>query len=159
MRFNGGMLPLRSSTLAALALVACGEVPPPLSSGASEVACMRDARLTPYSPGMQVWGEAGFSVHVVESTPAVPARFDNRLVVEVIGPDGAPSADALLAVTTHMPLAGLGADEPATVTPDGAGRFVVDPVRMPMPGLWEIRFLVTQGAARDLVALPLCIPG
>ncbi len=120
---------------------------------------MRDPRLTPYSPGMQVAGEAGFAVRVVESTPSPPARFDNRLVVEVLAPDGNPAGDAQLSVTPHMPLAGLGSDDAVTVTPTGAGRFRLEPVRMPMPGLWELRFVITMGDTHALVVLPLCIPG
>ena len=73
---------------------------------------------------------------LVEVSPA--RRGTNRLVGQLIQPDGRPLIARELTVEFSLPSAGI---EPLTarVTPDQRGGFRIEAVALPAPGRWEMR--------------------
>jgi hypothetical protein len=135
----------RHAPLALLALL--------VGCGSSEPAALDAARCGEVARHDTFTGRGEWSLTIVATNPAPPARSTNWWAVTIDDPDGAPMIDAAaLVVSAFMPEHDHSAPAPVTVTaePDG---LVVGPLELSMPGRWEVRFDV-EG---ERIVVPLCI--
>ncbi len=143
--------------LCSLVLCACA------SAGTTQASldCTEDPSLADFSG--QSWATSGagtFKLRIAAASPNTPTKGDNSWTLELSDVTGAPLSDVNLQVTPFMPQHGHGTGVKAIVTPSvEPGRFVVTPVNLWMPGLWEVRLTVEHGAAVDHIVLNACIEG
>ena len=79
-------------------------------------------------------------------------------IVSVKGKDGAPVADAQIAVDGGMPEHNHGLPTaPAATENLGGGRYKVEGVKFSMSGWWELRFAITAPAGADNVTFNLVL--
>lgn len=123
--------------------------------------CAGDPRADEYVAKMERTGEQGTSVVLVESTPAPPARFENSWHIRVLDSAGMPMEGAVMSVALFMPDHGHGTTRDTEIMPvDAPGEFMLAPVYLFMPGLWEVRITVTDAAGSpDEVIFRICIDG
>ena len=124
----------------------------------AEVDCALEDRADVYAPGMSKAG-ADYTVSLIDSLPAPPSEGDNAWIMEITNGAGATIDDLELSVSPFMPDDGHGTPVRAAVTPAGAdGQYSVDPVNLWMPGYWEVRIDVDDGAGiPDSVVFGFCI--
>lgn len=148
--------------LLAVALPACGSDGASSSSGSygqSASACEEDTRKDVYVAGMQKQASA-FSVKILESTPAPPAKSQNKLMLQLLTADGQPLPKATIAVTPYMPDHAHGSAVMPIVTDNGDGTYLVDKIYYPMAGLWRLTITVTPpNASPQDVAFQFCLDG
>ncbi|HET6585249.1 MAG TPA: FixH family protein [Nannocystaceae bacterium] len=131
-------------------------------AGADEDATARDCttemRADHYALGLRKVGSA-FTVQFVDALPAPPARGDNTWRVMVTDDGGAGLSDLALGATPFMPDHGHGTTVATTVTPGAVpGEYVLDPVNLFMPGLWEVTLeMTTPDATTDEVVFRFCV--
>ena len=120
--------------------------------------CANETRDDTYMLGLTKTGEV-VKVRFVDAVPAPPARFDNTWTVEVLDMNDMPMADATIEVDPQMPDHNHGSTVVAHVEPgDAPGQFVLDPVNMHMPGLWEVTLDITLAdSTTDSVMFAFCI--
>ncbi|HVK78893.1 MAG TPA: FixH family protein [Kofleriaceae bacterium] len=122
--------------------------------------CEDDQRDEAFIAGMKKVGVGGTEITLVSSTPAPPQRGNNAWVIEVTRA-GAPVEGAAMTVESFMPDHRHYAGIDPVITPGATpGQYQVDPVKLWMPGLWEITVETTApGAdAADEVVFKFCIP-
>jgi len=147
----------------ALLFVGCDGGDDPIADAGH--ASLRDAGPPPagdvYAAGMEHVGEAGrLKMALLEAEPAPPDRGDNRWTVRVLDADDVPQGGCALEVKPFMPAHGHGANKDAVVTPAAEpGEYVVEPLDLFMPGLWEVRFTVECGGVTDNVLFSFWIRG
>ncbi len=114
-----------------------------------------------YVAGLEKTGRnGGVFTRLVDAVPAPPERGDNRWVLEVVDRDGGPRSDCALTVDPRMPVHQHGTPVVARVTPEGApGRYVLEPVNLFMPGLWEVTIDLDCGGVVDEVLYAFWIEG
>ena len=151
------MLRHTSLLLCLLASACASEEPDETTPTQPLSGCQLETRADAIAPGLAKTGAAGVTVELVEVVPALPARGDNRWVLD-LSTGGTPLDGATVTPLPWMPDHGHGSTVDATVTPLGDGIHEVDPLNLWMPGLWEISFDIT-GAATDQVVFSLCIEG
>ncbi|HTM19107.1 MAG TPA: FixH family protein [Kofleriaceae bacterium] len=147
---------IRFALILALCAAACGGG----DDDTTPSQCADETRALAYVPGMAVDGaQEQFMVMLVDADPAPPAKGDNYWMIMVHAMDtGDPVDGAVLEVTPFMPDHGHGTSIVPVVTPDTEpGTYIVDPINLWMPGLWEVRIDVDDGA--DLITFPFCIEG
>lgn len=125
-------------------------------SGAQD--CSAETRDDTYMLGLTKAGEQ-VQVKFVEAVPAPPARFDNTWTVELLDMDGAPMPDMAIEVTPFMPDHQHGSTVVTHVEPaEVPGQYVLDPVNLHMPGLWDVTIDVTlPDSTTDSVTFTFCI--
>lgn len=123
---------------------ACGGDPGPGPDGAAS--CVADT----YAPGMARTGPSGLRAELVAAEPAPPQRFDNTWTVRTPGA-------TVVAATPWMPAHNHGTPIEATVEAQGDDTFLVEPLNLWMPGLWEVRLDLDSGAVTDRVVFAFCI--
>jgi len=111
--------------------------------------CDEDTRDEDYFSGISKTGEAGYTVAIVDSLPAPPAKGDNQWTVELQDASGAPLPDMILETAQFMPDHGHSSLIPAVLTDMGAGTYMLDPINMFMPGYWETTVDVLDPGATD----------
>lgn len=124
------------------------------------VNCAEETRDDEFVVGLQKTGQAGkLTFTLVESTPAPPARGDNKWILQVTSQAAAaPVTGAVMTVTPFMPDHQHGAQVDADITPmTEAGKYELDPVNLWMPGLWQTTIEV-EGADGDKAVFAFCIP-
>jgi hypothetical protein len=112
-----------------------------------------------YFSGVEKTGTGGTKVAIISADPAAPHIGDNKWVILVTDAGGAPIDGATVVVQTKMPAHG-GHTSPrvATVTPQGEGKYELDPVNFNMDKLWQITIQITPaGGDMDSVMFPFCI--
>lgn len=125
--------------------------------------CELEERDDEYVAGMEKVGAEGMTFRLVSSDPAPPSRYDNTWVIEIVDDTGAAVDDGDVEVTPFMPDHGHGTSIPAVITPDPDvdGRYLVEPVNMFMPGLWEVTIRATPAGGtavdRDSAVFTFCI--
>ncbi len=113
--------------------------------------------------GLQKTGAGGMlDFQLMSAEPAPPARNDNTWVVQVSsmqsGVVGVPIDGATLTVTPFMPEHQHGSPIRVTVTPAGtAGQYLLSPVNLWMPGVWETTIRATSGSTTDTAIYKFCI--
>jgi hypothetical protein len=152
--------------VAALALVACdsgssqdesNDESNDESTGAVQD-CSTETRDDTYMLGLTKAGEH-VQVKFIDAVPAPPARFDNTWTVELLDMDDAPMPDMPMAVTPFMPEHQHGSTVVTHVEPGAEpGQYVLDPVNLHMPGLWDVTIDVTlPDMTTDSVTFTFCI--
>ncbi len=149
------------AAVALAAIAACGgEDPPPVVTPS---ACDGQAVDT-YAPGMTKGSEGGhFTVQLVESTLAPPDRGDNGFKLRVTDSAGSAVPDATMMVRPWMPNHGHGST-PEVFTPTATGQpgeLEVGPINFFMPGLWELRVIVSSAAMQvnERATFAFCVEG
>ena len=141
----------------AVSLGACGHEEHP---DGAEVNCDLETRDDTYVANLEKAG-SDVTVALMESTPAPPAKNDNTWRVRVVDVNGAPLSGLSLAVTPWMPDHGHGTLVAPVVTEQAeAGEYLIEPVNLRMPGLWDVTVEVSDGTGlEDEVMFSFCIEG
>ena len=141
---------------------ACGSPDPGATSdGAALFSCETEARAVPYAPNLTLASKSGaFLAVLVSSEPGPPVKGTNIWTVKILDGAGAAQADLPMTARTFMPDHNHGSTVKAVVTPMGGGLYLVKPLYLYMPGLWQITLDLNPTAApADSVTFPICIPG
>ena len=119
--------------------------------------CATETRADTYVFGMAKQGEH-VQVSFVDALPAPPERGDNTWRV-AITQDGAPLPDVDVEVEPYMPDHMHGTSIAAHVTAaDAPGEYVIEPVNMFMPGLWQVHlYLSLPDGSDDQVEFDFCV--
>jgi hypothetical protein len=129
------------------------------TSGQTSTACDKDTRKDIYSAGLAKQSSA-LSVKIVESTPSPPKKGTNTMMLEISDPAGKPIDGATVSVTPWMPDHAHGSAVTPLVTPMSGGKYNVEKIYYPMPGLWRVTVTVQiPGAAPQEVAFNFCFDG
>lgn len=120
--------------------------------------CTTERRADAYGVGLAKTGSA-FTVAFVDAMPAPPTRGDNTWRVQVTDESDAPVTDLALAVAPFMPDHMHGTSIEAHVEPgETAGEYVIAPVNLFMPGLWEVTLeMTTPDGDEDDVVFAFCV--
>jgi hypothetical protein len=137
-----------------LLVAGCGGDDEPVDSR-----CADETRADVYEPGMIAAGADGlFEIELLAAEPAPPDKGDNRWSIELRALGGDPVSGAAIVVTPFMPDHGHGTSLVPVVEPAAEpGRYQIDVINLWMPGLWEVRFDIDDGA--DLVTFAFCVEG
>ncbi|MFO0634238.1 MAG: FixH family protein [Nannocystaceae bacterium] len=130
-----------------------GDDDPPAAS-----ACADETRDDDYALGLAKAG-ARMTVTFVDAMPAPPARGDNTWRVAITDVAGAPLSGLQLAVDPYMPDHQHGTSIATHVDEaDTPGHYVLAPVNLFMPGLWEVTIAASglQGGD-DAVVFRFCV--
>lgn len=127
-------------------------------SEAPAASCETEMRDDTYAIGLAKDG-AALRVTFVDAMPAPPARYDNAWIVMVTdAATGEPVADCLGEAIPFMPDHMHGTSIEAHVTAgENPGEYVIDPVNLFMPGLWEVTLEFTCGEVSDDVVFSFCV--
>ena len=145
-----------------LSLAACsgGEMP-----GDDEpVNCATETRDDEFVVGLAKTGPGGaLEFKLMSANPAPPARDDNTWELQVSsvtgGTVGAPVSGASLTVTPFMPDHQHGSGKSVVVEPmSEAGHYMLTPINLWMPGLWETTISAASASGNDSVVFRFCIP-
>lgn len=161
-------LPRRSLVLAAASLLACD--PPPGDEDEPEpvaveeggeppqTACADETRDDDYALGLAKSG-AHMTVTFVDAMPAPPARGDNTWVVAIHDATGAPLRGLALSVDPYMPDHQHGTSIATHVDEaETAGQYVLAPVNLFMPGLWEVTIAASGvPGGDDAIVFRFCV--
>lgn len=121
--------------------------------------CAADARKDIYTQGLSK-SAGSYSVRLMEATPAPPVKGNNVMTIEVVDASNMPVDGATIAVTPWMPDHAHGSAVRPEVVPAGGGRYTVNKIYLPMPGLWEIKISVARvGATPQEAAFNFCVDG
>jgi hypothetical protein len=120
--------------------------------------CRLETRDDEYVLGLQHTG-AWATVELVDAVPAPPSRGDNTWVVRVRDEAGIPRDDIGVTVDPFMPDHGHGSTIRCDVEPgDAPGTYVLAPLNMFMPGLWDITLHVARDDGDDdVVIFSFCV--
>jgi hypothetical protein len=120
--------------------------------------CASELRADTYALGLRKVGGA-FTVQFADALPAPPTRGDNTWTVMVMDANGAGMTDLSLAAVPFMPDHMHGTTVETVVTPGPIpGEYVLDPVNLFMPGLWEVTLEMTaQDGTEDDVVFSFCV--
>ena len=119
--------------------------------------CALETRDDDYALGLAKAG-AWANMTFVEATPAPPDRGDNTWVVDVHDQAGNPVEDLAIVVDPFMPDHAHGTTIRCDVTPaDVPGRYVLAPVNLFMPGLWEVTLGLEGADGDDAIVFSFCI--
>jgi hypothetical protein len=155
---------LKLCCAAAMSAVACGggDGAEPLDAGrsgdsGSGVNCATETRADIFAPGIKKTGASGYSVELVSAQPSPPARFTNAWRVWIRDPQEAPRA-LPPQVTPWMPDHSHGTPTKPIVTATATtGEYQIDELSLWMPGLWQVRMRLEDGASSDNVTFAFCI--
>ena len=114
-----------------------------------------------YTPGLEKVGPNGYTVRLMSATPAPPVKGDNAWIIEILD-DASALKDGLdIDVDPFMPQHGHGTPIEADVTAAGdPGGYILDPVNLFMPGIWEVTIELSEAATLvDSVMYKFCIDG
>ncbi|MEM6991701.1 MAG: FixH family protein [Myxococcota bacterium] len=100
---------------------------------------------------------ATVAVSIADAMPADPIRGDNGWVL-MITQDSAAMDDVGIKIKPWMPDHGHGTPVEAVVTPRGDGEYMLEPLNLFMPGLWEVTFELTLAdGTTDEVMFSACV--
>lgn len=120
--------------------------------------CSTDDRDDEYALGLRHAG-AWATVEFVGADPAPPQRGDNTWTVRVLDAQGGQRDDVAIDVDPFMPDHGHGSTIRCDVEPGTEpGTYVLAPVNLFMPGLWEVTLhLAVADAPPDEVMFAFCV--
>lgn len=129
--------------------------------------CEEDTRDEAYFAGISKTGENGFTISIMDSDNAPPAKGDNSWRVKLTDATDMALSGMTIKSTTWMPDHSHGSPVVPTLTDEGAGEYTIAPVNLFMPGYWEITLsAVDPGEAgpdddmiMDSVVFKFCIEG
>jgi len=121
--------------------------------------CALETRADSYSAGMAKMGSVGaVMMHLMEATPAPPAKGENTWKMMLMTAGGDPISGAELTATPFMPDHGHGATVKAVITDMGDGMYKVAPLDLFLDGYWTITFDVkAPGDVNDQVVFAFCV--
>ena len=123
--------------------------------------CAAESRDDEFVVGLEKPGASGrLTFTLMAASPAPPSRGDNTWTLQLAG-GGDPVGAAAITVTPFMPDHQHGTPIEVGVTAAAtAGEYMLAPVNMWMPGLWEITIDAarTAGADGDHAVFRFCIP-
>ena len=99
-----------------------------------------------------------FTLRLTDAVPAPPDVGDNLLGFEVEGPNG-PVTDGTISYRPFMPLHGHGTSPETYDAQVESGAWVVGPMDLFMPGLWELTVTVDADGASDEALFRFCLLG
>jgi hypothetical protein len=111
--------------------------------------CDEDTRDEAYVAGINKTGEGGYTIAIMEATPAPPAKGDNAWTVEIRDSAGAPVTGLTMDCDSFMPDHGHGTPIIPAVIEVGDGVYTLDPVNLFMPGYWETTMTAVDKGATD----------
>jgi YtkA-like len=120
--------------------------------------CAAETRDDTYTLGMMKQGDH-VQVAFVDALPAPPSRGDNTWTVEITNDAGVALSDLGIDVEPYMPdhMHGTSIEAHATAT-DVAGQYVLEPVNLFMPGLWQVTlYLELPDGPSDSVEFDFCV--
>jgi hypothetical protein len=105
--------------------------------------------------------DGAVKITFVDSDPAPPAKGNNTWTVTIVDAAGKALTGAAIATTAYMPDHGHTSPIKPTATEQAtAGTYVVTPVNVFMPGIWEVTLSVTPaGGTAAAVKFTFCIAG
>lgn len=120
--------------------------------------CSADDRDDTYAMGLTHSG-AWATVAILDAIPAPPSRGDNTWTVQVIDADATPRDDLAIVVDPFMRDHGHGSTIRCDVEPgDAPGTYVLTPVNMFMPGLWDVTLhIAADDRDDDAVVFSFCV--
>jgi hypothetical protein len=120
--------------------------------------CTTEMRADRYALGLRKVGRES-TVQFVDALPAPPERGDNTWTVMVMDQGGAGKTELAIAATPFMPDHQHGTTVKTTVTEgDVPGEYVLEPVNLHMPGLWEVTLAMTaKDGTDDEVVFRFCV--
>jgi len=120
--------------------------------------CTTETRADDYAVGLAKTG-AAYTVTFVDAMPAPPTRGDNTWRVRVADAGGAAMSEMIMDAAPFMPDHMHGTSIVAHVSPgETAGEYVIAPVSLFMPGLWEVTLeLVAPDGTQDEVVFGFCV--
>ena len=111
--------------------------------------CTTEMRADRYALGLRKIGSE-FTVQFVDALPAPPERGDNTWRVMVMDQGGAGMTDLAIAAAPFMPDHQHGTTVKTEVTEgEIPGEYVLEPVNLFMPGLWEVTLAMTAPDGTD----------
>ncbi|MBC8072853.1 MAG: FixH family protein [Deltaproteobacteria bacterium] len=124
----------------------------------TERGCATETRADSYALGMTKQG-ARVQVAFVDAMPAPPSRGDNTWRLAFTDAAGVALEDLAIEVEPYMPDHMHGSSIEAQVSAsDVAGEYVIEPVNLFMPGLWQVRLYVElPDGDSDEVGFDFCI--
>lgn len=119
--------------------------------------CEVEHRDDAYALGLTKHG-AWSQVAFVDALPAPPSRGDNTWTMEVRDGTGAALTDLEIVVDPFMPDHAHGTTIRCDVSEtDVPGRYLLEPVNLFMPGLWEVTLALRGAQGEDEVVFRFCI--
>ena len=106
--------------------------------------CQEDTRDEDYVAGISKTGEAGYTVAIVDSLPAPPAKGDNDWTLELRDGSDTLMPGLVLQANAFMPDHGHSSPLLAVMTDDGDGVYTLTPINLFMPGYWETTITVVD---------------
>lgn len=127
--------------------------------------CATETRADQFSLGLTKMGAAGlYDFKLMTADPAPPARGDNTWVIEIDALQGAtPGApvtglESKMTVVPYMPDHMHGTPITVGITPAGSsGQYMLTPVNLWMPGLWETTIQVNENGTKDHAVFSFCL--
>lgn len=124
--------------------------------------CDTETRAEPYVANLEKTGASGMKIVLVSSTPTPPSKGNNDWTIRVLDSSGNPLDGLTIDVLPFMPDHGHDSVIFPTIRPvtDSPGEYLLQPVRLWMPGYWEVTVSVDdQAGSTDSVKFKLCIEG
>lgn len=120
-------------------------------------ACAEEDRDDVYVLGLSKRG-AWADVVFVDALPAPPRRGDNEWTVRVTDQQGAPLPDLEIEVDPFMPDHFHGTSIRCEVHDgDAPGEYLLTPLNLFMPGLWEVTLFLSDAERQDQVVFSFCV--
>ncbi|MDX2052670.1 MAG: FixH family protein [Polyangiaceae bacterium] len=157
-----GLAPHKMSLIGGIAWLVCAISACSGSPSAPGVTdCQADPNLFDFSGRMVAASEQGtFQLRMLELAPEVPTKGDNRWTIELLDTQQAPLENPEIQVTPFMPQHGHGTGVKAVVAKgEVLGTWIVSPVNLWMPGLWEVKLTVSHRGQIDNLVIRACIEG
>ncbi len=122
-----------------------------------EVGCETETRDDTYVLGLSkrgTWADVVF----VDALPAPPSRGDNTWTIRVTDDSGAVLPELDISVDPFMPDHFHGTSVRCEVSEsETPGEYVLEPLNLFMPGLWEVTVLLRDAEREDEVVFVFCV--
>jgi YtkA-like len=127
--------------------------------GDAAIGCLNDPRAQIYTANVQRKGYGNLLTFVLtQGDPAPPAKGTNTWTVKLLDGAGNVVTGGTIMATPYMPDHGHGTAVAPETTPSGDG-YMITPLYLFMPGLWQITLQAMTPAGDDSAVFNFCIPG
>lgn len=112
-----------------------------------------------YVANLEKSGRSGALRFVLkESNPAPPSRGRNTWTLRILDGAGNPVSGAQIVVDATMPAHGHSSPTVPTIKAE-ADTYVIGPISLFMPGLWQVTIDATAGGSKDTALFSFCVAG